>query len=1576
MAESNTSTEVVIPPQSQEEQNQDMLDILADPEIQDLYQQAFPEAQDNATVAAQQPVLPQDPDEIDQGTFWDIHSRAYELTESAQQESNKAIGEPIAKGILKGAAGILDTAASAATTISAETGLYKLGRNDEQEKAFLEWYNKPGAEQVWGIDGTNIQVTRLDRKVDEIMGPSRGGISGFVEGATQFGVGMLGAARMLKAGVGGFGMGALRGSGALETGAKILAKGGKFGKYVAGTLGFTLKGAIADATFFNPWEKKLADMVENGPEFLSNPITRYLQTDINDSEAEARLKRALEGVMLGEAVSGFVKVLRVMKVRFSYKTGAIDKNTAENLMEQAGDALELADNAVDDVVRVVETGDGRFAVEGLDDAGFKQTDLLTPLPKPKQGVPPVQQYGFDPNAPDAIKTKALDDAAVKQEQAATDAFGPEPRPPDVSQAPTVPSKKRMIFSNMSDAQSVAATVNYSMRNRSLPAATANRQSMEAWEKMKVHFGDRIPDAREMAEFLEDAGFSIRYAQKPEEMLEMVNKLVDGNASPASSGPLRAPRTHEEMLNAARDIMPGSSADDALAMAERVFGATERLPEQLLALRAVLWSHGRALRRLSQLVESSPNNKLAMDQLASGLDTLMDLHARITGASANTARALNVHGLSQGRVLDKLGDPGLVAKEATNGGQARATNSPAEAPGSPVGASEAPAPASPSGAADNVAQESTEIVPSENIVAGMDATNHGAVPASGLQGNVPPVGKAAGAAEPTGGLGPRPTPKPGAPTPAVAEDVAAGAKAQEPLAPTKPNANIVPTADGAATFQTVQALKDEMKSWERLLKDLKSRPDRAANQVAISEAAAKVSELSGKIQQHMKSLPKQPKYLAPMGRKATEGLTMDQIKSLARNVFMADGDPAAILWALRGAQVLRMANKLTDRTMARKMFDWAMSFRVEGLLSGPPTFIGNMFSNIQVMLTRPAEYWMAGFMPNRNGSWNPAKWKWAEHPELRQEGADMLTGLFAGWRDSWAASKKAFMSGQNVLDPIATVNDSGRAALLGWQDSSWLQKIVHLPSRSLMAADELFKQLNYRTSMRAQILRHAREMGVTDPKEIARRLVDDLQMSFGPNGGVNPKALEYAQTNTFTNPLEYGWGKSLQDLGERHPWFNFIMPFKRTPTNIFRYVWQRTPLLNQFQKQMVDDLAAGGERAALAQAKTAMGVAIWGTGSLLVASGVITGRGPTDPKLRQQKIDTGWQPYSIRVGDRYVSYRKGDPVATSLGMIADIAQVTGELREKDQKFYISAAIAAIISNLTNKSYMQGLTDVMDAASSGDENRLNSFATAALGSFVPNILRRTDPMVNVGGQAPGQGAFEDSNWVFDDSSSSPIREARGFVDGMLGRIPGFSSTLEPHRNVFGEKVMRPPGYLNQAFNPFTVSGKVDDDSIQSELIQVGKALSMPSPTLFNGLIDLKDRNAFDVEEDGTDHGGQSPYDRMLEIMANPPEGMRPLKDELAMMVKSKDWQEIHGEDVYGKGGMKHELIQNMVSQYHEVALAQVRTEYKQLGKAYFQAMEVEAMSKVKGKEGVREVMQKYESLWNGKESPVRPKIQWKE
>ena len=79
-------------------------------------------------------------------------------------------------------------------------------------------------------------------------------------------------------------------------------------KAAATRLGVTEAAAVGSGQLvFDPQDPRLSNLIEEAG--LTNPVTRYLQADPNDSEAEARLKMALEdagiGLAIGSAMEGF-----------------------------------------------------------------------------------------------------------------------------------------------------------------------------------------------------------------------------------------------------------------------------------------------------------------------------------------------------------------------------------------------------------------------------------------------------------------------------------------------------------------------------------------------------------------------------------------------------------------------------------------------------------------------------------------------------------------------------------------------------------------------------------------------------------------------------------------------------------------------------------------------------------------------------------------------------------------------------------------------------------------------------------------------------------------------------------------------------------------------------------------------------------------------------------------------------------------------------------------------------------------------------------------------------------------------
>jgi hypothetical protein len=607
------------------------------------------------------------------------------------------------------------------------------------------------------------------------------------------------------------------------------------------------------------------------------------------------------------------------------------------------------------------------------------------------------------------------------------------------------------------------------------------------------------------------------------------------------------------------------------------------------------------------------------------------------------------------------------------------------------------------------------------------------------------------------------------------------------------------------------------------------------------------------------------------KEALNSMSKSEMLATARLLRMSEGDPNEVLSLMRGQAVLSEAKqKLTGLA---KVVDKVNEWRMEAMLSGPRTFFVNAVSNALAAAQMPAEMWWGGVITGNKA--------------MRQQGRDQLVNLFLESGEAWRAARKAFKTGANTLDEAGSVLQD--TAVGGNNVLNGVAKVAHLPSRMLMTTDEFFKTLNYRSSVRAQSMRLAREEGVTDAAQLATRLSEDMKAAFNPQGGAtNVKALKWARTATFQNPLEYGYGKAWQEVIQQNPELRIITPFVRTPVNLFRYAWQRTPVLGAFQKQMRTDIMAGGERRAMALAKQSMGAAAFTGAGLLAYNKIITGGGPKDPALRKQWLAAGNQPYSVKLpSGGWMSYARANPTFNFLGIVADLTQMSGELPEEKHTEIAAALAASIASNVTNQTFMQGLSDALDAFSHGDEHQMMRLFSNTAGSFVPNVLRQMNP-------------------------DNTLRETRGMVDELMNRVPGLSTDLEPRRNIFGEPIMKPPGYLNQSLNPFTYMTDPGDSSVQQELLKLGKAMSVP-PSM-KGDIDLKNRTLY-----GDGKKKQSPYDRWMELMSK--SGAR---DELTKKVNSDSWQS-YSDD------RRFEEASKVLSKHQFHTWRQVLSEYPKLDTA---------------------------------------------
>jgi hypothetical protein len=522
---------------------------------------------------------------------------------------------------------------------------------------------------------------------------------------------------------------------------------------------------------------------------------------------------------------------------------------------------------------------------------------------------------------------------------------------------------------------------------------------------------------------------------------------------------------------------------------------------------------------------------------------------------------------------------------------------------------------------------------------------------------------------------------------------------------------------------------------------------------------------------------------------------------------------------------------------------------------------------------------------------------------------------------------------------------------------FLGKGVRLPSRGLMAVDEFFKQLNYRAYVRTNLAYEGIQAGQKNGKELAKYVEDRFQnyvtkggraynesnvyldaveksktingLGYGgeqaavihaelaqspydpSRGGLADAALEYAKVNTFTNDLDSDsvvgvLGDTLGKLKTKIPMLNFIVPFINTPTNILKFALDRTPLgvatdLSFRRKKLSEGLYSEDPMVrAQTTGRMATAAAVVGTAAWYAMSNkeFITGGGPRSQEEKDALKLTGWQPYSFKVGNKYLSYQRLDPMATVIGLFADIVEAEEyyDLDDTQMGNMFSAIALSFTNNITNKSYVKGLDSMLKMLRDPATNS-KALAGNIAGGFVPTLFSQ------------GQNY----------SDERVLRETRTIFDYMTKKSP-MSGSLPAKRNFLGEAVKYENLPMGAGiFNPIYFSTE-SDDMVDQELGSLGHGFNKQNSKI-GGAIQTKDI----YNEDG-----RQAYDVWLEKTGTTTIRGKTLRQTLARLIKSNDYQRLtaHSESDIGEKSPRIGQINNWLRAFRSKARKEMLGEFPDL------------------------------------------------
>lgn len=474
----------------------------------------------------------------------------------------------------------------------------------------------------------------------------------------------------------------------------------------------------------------------------------------------------------------------------------------------------------------------------------------------------------------------------------------------------------------------------------------------------------------------------------------------------------------------------------------------------------------------------------------------------------------------------------------------------------------------------------------------------------------------------------------------------------------------------------------------------------------------------------------------------------------------------------------------------------LEYRRNALLSGPPTHLVNPASTAGEGAVRSLESAVGGIVDKMMGG---------PRTRFSGEAREQLKGAVSGLPEAMSRLGKGL---KGVLNTEGAIK--GTAG-----------KVTRIPQQLMSVEDDAVRALNEQAVLQSFAYREAKRANPNATKaqiEAAQQAI----VQNPPTGFMDrvEKEVRSRQFKLDTDPE--GWLKKFGEARSKSVFWQVALPFYETPAAIGKLVAERSPAgfvpaikaakayRNALRKGITGDALAEIKGEAVDKlARPIVGTALLGLFSGVAHAGFLTGGGPTDKKERGALLETGWQPYSFKVGDTYVPFNRFEPVSSLLGFAADMAEARNA---KDQADLVNKALASVAQNLTSKTYLQGLADAAEFITNPGE-AASGFVPGLAASFVPNVVKKTaqavDPIVR------------DTRPEAKGLLGTPERAAKT----VAAAIPGLSTTLPARRSGTGEVIDRPGNAASRFLSPLQITQKKPGTELEKLLVDIDAVPSAP-------------------------------------------------------------------------------------------------------------------------------------------------------
>lgn len=310
---------------------------------------------------------------------------------------------------------------------------------------------------------------------------------------------------------------------------------------------------------------------------------------------------------------------------------------------------------------------------------------------------------------------------------------------------------------------------------------------------------------------------------------------------------------------------------------------------------------------------------------------------------------------------------------------------------------------------------------------------------------------------------------------------------------------------------------------------------------------------------------------------------------------------------------------------------------------------------------------------------------------------------------------------------------------------------------------------------------AKAEGFTGTKADAR--ATELMQQSRPEN-LREEAGDFAGVATYNHAPEGLLGyfsNKLSEMTTRVPPLKLIVPFTRIVANVTNRGLDWTPYgykralagRGLFTEGLGEGPMLGDARTAMLAKATAGTVGLAALAVLNQIGAVqVHGGGPSDPERKRQLKAAGWKPYTLQIGDTYLSYAP-TPMGLGVSALGNFLDANRyhELGQKDLATRTAYAVSRLGSTVFNQSFLAGLSNVFEALSSDSPGKQISsmkriLTSAATGFTVPNLAK-------------------DINRIFDPN----FRDSDSIAEDLVRDIPVARLALRPSLNAYGDPVEQP-------------------------------------------------------------------------------------------------------------------------------------------------------------------------------------------